>query len=1122
MSAVLQRNHVALGRRALRRTILNAALTAPEFRSVLGEAASEIRDLAQPTATEATIEGAFERILYARLRDIGLRFHPTKESAVDLKRHTTRGRTDSRLGALIIEYKRPSLLKSAAERDKALRQLKGYASSLSASSGTPFVGVLTNGLLFVEVHAVGGDITQESAIERVSAATLLRLTRHYIALALTALTPSNLIRDFCESPSEGVLFKTARVLHTALTDSQLKTQMLYSEWKEMFRLAHDDQSQQKRIEDRRAALAELFETEIESPDAEYLTLFALHTAYAIVLKLMAFRTVSDIYLGQVGQDYRSMASAPDVPLRAFCAELEDGEIFRRLKIINLLEGDFFSWYCDQTQWTPALASSIRSILEILARYEEAEHIFEANEAPDLFRELYQAAVPRVVRSSLGEFYTPYWLAERVLKSASPEKGHRTIDPCCGSGTFVVAAIAKVREDCRARGLNDRRTLHEVVDRVQAIDLNPLGVLTTRINYFIHISALLGNGKTPLVVPVYLGDAAALPDKLKLNDVECLRFELNTLKKPIEATLPVSLVQNTPKFMQLMLDYEREIQQQRGKEAKATLLAGIRRSHRTFLVRKAIGSLTEHLIQLERNGWNGIWARILSNFLTTACLGEFSVVVGNPPWIDWKNLPAGYRDRVKEMCIDRGLFSGAGRTGGINLNICALISYVAMTNWMKRDGRLAFLMPRELANQASYEGWRRLGGKWSFLEFHDWSKAGHPFDPVREDFMTFIIGRSGDPAHAVPVSYYRKIKKRKIRKATEWTQSEADENLELSHGVAGPIIPGSTAFTFARDEGELDEFALVAGQCDYIGREGIQYYPQELQLFHYLGEGRHPGTVQLANVQARRAQHRVPKQRVLLESTYLFPLVRAPGIEPFRYEYDGALVAFPYEADTPNKPIAPAELGNASPLLLGYYEKHRDMIESLSPFNARIRGPDPGAFYGLARTGPYRFADVFVTFRKDTRWCAAVVSSESVPWGGKRPFVFQSHAVSISERHGGGQITEDEAHYICAILNAPLVEQFIVATSDTRSFKVRPPIFVPLFDPEDERHLVLAKLSRQAHEEPERVVEIREEIDEIYLTLCGDETFDAMIAEERLAGVANGTIKLLSGDALERELHKLLP
>jgi len=1058
--------------------------------------------------------------VYSRLREIGLRFHPEKESSVTFKRHLTKGRADSRLGALIVEYKRPALLKSDSEIDKALGQLKDYVSSLSDENRAPFVGILTNGLVMIEVRAADGSITEETGIEKVSEATLLRLTRHYISLALTALTPVNLIRDFCGSPEDGVLFRTARVLHAALAQPQQKTQMLYSEWKEMFRLAHDDQSQQKRIQDRRNTLAELFGIKIENAEAEYLTLFALHTAYAILLKAMAFRTVSDIYLGQVGQDYRSLASASNKSLRAFCADLEDGEIFRKLKIINLLEGDFFSWYCDHHQWNAALAESIRSIFDILARYEEADRIFEANDAPDLFRELYQAAVPQVVRSSLGEFYTPYWLAERVLESATPRGRWRAIDPCCGSGTFIVAAIAMVRDESRARTLNDRETLDEILSRVVAVDLNPLGVLTTRINYFIHISSLLGKVKSPLVIPVYLGDATVIPERVVLNEVECLGFELKTLKNPIQATLPVSVVEDTPKFMQLMLDYERNIKGQSRDKANSTLLNAIQSSHRTFLVRKAISSLTDRLIELEKNGWNGIWARILSNFLTTACLGSFSVVIGNPPWIDWKNLPAGYRDRVKGMCIDRGLFSGAGRTGGINLNICALISYVAMTNWMERNGRLAFLMPRELAYQASYEGWRRLGGKWKFLGFHDWSKAGDPFDPVKEDFMTFVIGRSNKPVRYVPVVSHQKLKSVK-RKAAEWKSEDAAQNLSASPGVAGQVIPGRTAFTFAADENELDEFALVAGYCEYIGRDGIQFYPQELQVLRYVQVGPRAGTARLANIQVKKAQHRVPKQTIVLETDYLFPLVTAPEIKPFQYLYDGALVAFPYSAASPTQPIAIEQLEQESPLLLAYYEKHRDVIESLSPFNAKIRGPNPGAFYGLARTGPYSFANVYVTFRKDTKWCSAVVSSQAVPWGEEKRFLFQSHAVSICERQDGNYITENEAHYICAILNAPLVERFISATSDNRSFKVRPPIFVPLFDTEDDRHLQLARLSCEAHTHPERVAEIRAQIDSVYLTICGDEAFDAMVARDSLDELASGRAELVSGVELQAELDTLL-
>lgn len=1074
----------SFAKRSLRQTILKAALNTSAFLKSLAEAATEIREIAKPTATEATVEGAFERVLYARLREIGLQFHPEKESGVSLKRHLTHGRMDSRLGALVLEYKRPALLKSALEIDKALAQLKGYLMALSASSDAPFVGILTNGLVAVEVRAAKGCVISESAVEKVTGSLLLRLTQHFISLALTALTPSNLIRDFCGSQSNGVLFQTARVLNSILSAPQPKTLMLHSEWEEMFRLAHDDQSQQKRIEERRAALAELFDIEITDAAAEYRALFALHTAYAILLKFMAYRTVSDIYLGEAGEDYRSLASASNTPLRVFCNGLEDGEIFRKLNIINLLEGDFFSWYCDRKQWTPELADSIREILTILARYEEAGRIFDSNEAPDLFRELYQAAVPRVVRSSFGEFYTPYWLAEHVLESASPENRWRAIDPCCGSGTFVVAAIARLRDECRARGLNDSDTLKEILARVVAIDLNPLGVLTTRINYFIHISNLIANPGGALVIPVYLGDAAAIPTRVEPEGVECLSFELKTLRNPIKTVLPVSLVQDTPKFMHLMFIYEQQIKAKNYDAARLILLHGIPVVDRKFLVHKAITEMTESLVELERKGWNGIWARILSNILTTACLGRFSVVIGNPPWIDWKNLPEGYRNRIKAMCIERGLFSGAGRTGGINLNICALISYVAMTNWLDRNGRLAFLMPRELANQASYEGWRRLGGKWTFLAFHDWSKAGHPFDPVKEDFMTFIIGSAKGDAHSVPVTKY--VKRRGVKeKHTEWkTVSNAVEQLEASHGVAGQIIPKSTAYTFARDRAELDEFAIIAGECEYIGREGIEFYPQELFLFTFSGLGPRPGTVWLHNIQVKKSKYRIQRRRILLETTYLHPLVKGPEIDRYRHNYSGLIVAFPYDAKDPIRPIPIEELRRKSPLLLQYFLESRDIIDQQTKFSDKIRGPEPGEFYGLARTGPYSFANIYVAFRDNTKWCATVLGDTEMPWGARVRFVSQNHAVSMCERRAGGDfIEEDEAHFICAIFNAPIVERFIYATSDDRSYKIRPPVFVPRYNPKDNRHTRLAAISREAHSSPEKMESLRAESDDIYVSIC---------------------------------------
>ena len=446
----------SLAAQSLRRNLVNAALEMTEFHTLLDQAAQEIRDHAKPQVSEATIEGVFERVLYAHLRDIGLQFHPNKEVTLGLRRHTAHGRMDSRLDALVIEFKRPALLRTQLQIERACEQLKTYLLALNELSHVPCVGLLTNGILSLEVRASDGNITHTSAPEHLTGAVLLRITRHIIALAHTALTPENLIQDFCGSNTDGILFQTAHVLFSILSDPFPKTQMLNAEWRALFQLAHDDKSQQKRIKDRQEALGRVFSVHITDAATEYRALFAIHTAYAILLKFIAYRTISDIYLGRIGQDYCSLSRAADIPLRTFCVQLEEGEVFRQLGIINLLEGDFFSWYCDPNQWTPGLAEAIRTVLTTLARYEEAGHIFEANEAPDLFRDLYQKTVPQVVRSSFGEFYTPFWLAEQVLESAKPEGQWRAIDPCCGSGTFIVAAISRLKKECQEKALTPKQ------------------------------------------------------------------------------------------------------------------------------------------------------------------------------------------------------------------------------------------------------------------------------------------------------------------------------------------------------------------------------------------------------------------------------------------------------------------------------------------------------------------------------------------------------------------------------------------------------------------------------------------------------------------------------------------
>ncbi|MBI4873427.1 MAG: N-6 DNA methylase, partial [Acidobacteria bacterium] len=131
---------------------------------------------------------------------------------------------------------------------------------------------------------------------------------------------------------------------------------------------------------------------------------------------------------------------------------------------------------------------------LLADERELERLCGAPGAcRDALKDLYQATFPRRERHALGEYYTPDWLAEHVLDELG-YTDQRVLDPACGSGTFLVAAINRVR---RAHShLSPGELLDRILTTVAGFDVHPLAVFTARANYRIAIRDLLPSEGAP--------------------------------------------------------------------------------------------------------------------------------------------------------------------------------------------------------------------------------------------------------------------------------------------------------------------------------------------------------------------------------------------------------------------------------------------------------------------------------------------------------------------------------------------------------------------------------------------------------------------------------------------------
>jgi SAM-dependent methyltransferase len=176
----------------------------------------------------------------------------------------------------------------------------------------------------------------------------------------------------------------------------------------------------------------------------------------------------------------------------------------------------FDW-CFEAE-RPELRRAIDRAAEKMNEYE-----FELSPdsgASDLLKHLHHSLFPRAIRHPLGEYYTPDWLAEYVLDAIGFDgrKPGRLLDPACGSGTFLMAAIRRIREIRaemrRAEAAAERSSesiLHTILSNVAGIDLNPLAVISARANFLIGVRDLIGEHKQ-IKIPIRLGDSILEPSE----------------------------------------------------------------------------------------------------------------------------------------------------------------------------------------------------------------------------------------------------------------------------------------------------------------------------------------------------------------------------------------------------------------------------------------------------------------------------------------------------------------------------------------------------------------------------------------------------------------------------------
>ena len=117
------------------------------------------------------------------------------------------------------------------------------------------------------------------------------------------------------------------------------------------------------------------------------------------------------------------------------------------------------------------------------------------------------------------------------------------------------------------------------------------------------------------------------------------------------------------------------------------------------------------------------------------------------------------------------------------------------------------------------------------------------------------------------------------------------------------------------------------------------------------------------------------------------------------------------------------------------------------------------FYRLDNVGPYTFQPYQVVWREQNKsMVACVVSSLDIKGLGEKTIVTDSKVLFCSFDN------EQEAHFLCAVINSPMITKLIESyTIDTqRGVDILANIKIPKFDNSNEIHKKLADVSLVAH------------------------------------------------------------
>ncbi|MBS1635424.1 MAG: SAM-dependent DNA methyltransferase [Bacteroidetes bacterium] len=407
--------------------------------------------------------------------------------------------------------------------------------------------------------------------------------------------------------------------------------------------------------------------------------FVIHTYLSVFAKMLAYTVVShDDYI-----DEKEMYA------------ILEGSIFDKYNIQNFVDNDFFHWVKSDRNF-----SKLKIVFRLIAQ--EISTFDFNNVDEDILKGVYQELIDLDTRHALGEYYTPDWLCERVVNQFDFKPGNKILDPSCGSGSFLRASIHRLKK------LHPKITVDELNGTIYGIDIHPLSVQIAKTTVLLALGKEITHAKKPIHLNVILANTLLAPDGVQ--DLFGTSFRMMIDK---EKLILSSQILEDMKLFDDALDICEELAEQTMGKQKETPEAfekvirnNLKQGGFSPLIYDSFYKIYESLKVVKEKGRDSIWKFILQNLYKPYFLsGKFDYIVGNPPWFTYSSIRnEEYQDTLNALAETHNV-KPARVANYPHLEIAAIFLVYCTNYFLKKEGKLAFVLPRSFFSADHHENTR---------------------------------------------------------------------------------------------------------------------------------------------------------------------------------------------------------------------------------------------------------------------------------------------------------------------------------------------------------------------------------------------------------------------------------